>query len=78
MGIALDDPGKARDFASELAINYPILVGSSDAILTGRQYGNRSGMLPYTVLVGADGIIRWAYLGVLEQKELEEQIMALL
>jgi len=78
VGIALDDPGKARDFASELAINYPILVGSSDAILTGRQYGNRSGMLPYTVLVGADGIIRWAYLGVLEQKELEKQIMALL
>ncbi len=78
VGIALDDAEKAREFASELAINYPILVGSIDTILAGRRYGNRSGMLPYTVLVGSDGIVRWAYLGALKQEELEAQIKALL
>ncbi len=78
VGIALDDPHKAGEFASELAVNYPILVGSIDTILAGRRYGNRSGMLPYTVLVDSDGIVRWAYLGALKQKELEAQIKALL
>ena len=78
VGIALDDPRKAREFASELAINYPILVGSINTVLAGRQYGNRAGMLPYSVLVGADGIIRWAYLGALDKDELETQIKALL
>lgn len=78
VGIALDEPRKAREFASELAINYPILVGLIDTVLTGRQYGNRAGMLPYSVLVGADGIIRWAYLGALDQDELVRQIEALL
>jgi peroxiredoxin len=78
VGIALDDPGKAREFASELAISYPILVGFTDTVLAGRRYGNRSGMLPYSVLVGADGIIRWTFLGALDQQELEAQIKALL
>ena len=78
VGIALDDPGRAREFASELAVNYPILVGSVDTVLAGRQYGNRAGMLPYSVLVGADGIVRWAYLGALDKDELETQIKALL
>ncbi|MEE8339909.1 MAG: TlpA disulfide reductase family protein [Xanthomonadales bacterium] len=78
VGIALDDPDKAREFASELAINYPILVGSTDTVLAGRRYGNRSGMLPYSVLVGADGIIRWTWLGALDLEELEAQIKALL
>ena len=78
VGIALDDPARAREFASELVINYPILVGSTDTVLTGLRYGNRSGMLPYSVLVGADGLIKWAYLGALKERELEEQIKALL
>ena len=78
VGIALDDPHKAREFASELAVNYPILVGSTDTVLAGRRYGNRSGMLPYSVLVDAHGIVRWAYLGALDKEELEVQIKALL
>ena len=78
VGIALDDPDKAREFASELAVNYPILVGFTDTVLAGRRYGNRSGMLPYSVLVGVDGIIRWTFLGALNQQELEAQIKVLL
>jgi peroxiredoxin len=78
VGIALDDARKAREFASGLGINYPILVGSTDTVLAGRRYGNRSGMLPYSVLVDADGIVRWAYLGALDKEELEAQIKALL
>jgi peroxiredoxin len=78
VGIALDDARKAREFATGLAINYPILVGSIDTVLVGRRYGNRSGMLPYSVLVDADGIVRWAYLGALDKEELEAQIKALL
>ena len=78
VGIALDDARKVREFASGLAINYPILVGSTETILAGRRYGNRSGMLPYSVLVDAEGIVRWAYLGALDKEELEAQIRSLL
>ncbi len=78
VGIALDDPHKARKFAADLGINYPILVGTTDTVLTGRRYGNRSGMLPYSVLVDTNGMVRWVYLGALKQQELEAQIESLL
>jgi thiol-disulfide isomerase/thioredoxin len=78
VGIALDDPQKAGEFAAHLNIDYPVLVGTTDAILVGRQFGNRAGMLPYSVLLDSEGIIRWAYLGALDRQELEAQIQALL
>lgn len=77
LGVALDDPEKAADFAAGLGLEYPVLVGTTDAILVGRQYGNRAGMLPYSVLVDPQGTIRWSHLGALVPEELEAQIIAL-
>ena len=77
VGIALDDADRARDFAARMAISYPILVGQADVVMTGRSYGNSTGMLPFSVLIDADGIIQWTRLGALNREELEEQIQAL-
>ena len=74
VGIALDDAERAAQFASGLGIDYPILVGQTDVVLTGRRYGNSSGMLPFSVLVDRTGIVRWTRLGVLDKLELERQI----
>jgi thiol-disulfide isomerase/thioredoxin len=63
VGIALDRPDRAAE---------------TDVVLAGRRYGNRSGMLPYSVLVGADGIIRWTHLGALARNDLESRVRALL
>jgi len=77
VGIALDDPQKAGDFAEQLNIAYPVLLGTTDAILVGRQFGNRAGMLPYSVLLDRAGLIQWTHLGALDREELEAQIQAL-
>lgn len=74
VGIALDDAERARAFAAELGIDYPVLVGKTDVVLTGRRYGNATGLLPFSVLIDSDGIIRWVHLGVLSREELERQI----
>jgi hypothetical protein len=78
VGIALDQPSRATAFAGELGVSYPVLVGEADTVLAGRHYGNRAGMLPYTVLVGPDGIVRWTRLGVVSREELEPRVRALL
>jgi peroxiredoxin len=78
VGIALDDVQQARDFADELGVDYPILVGSTDVMAVIRLYGNLSGVLPYSVLVDRDGIIRWTHLGELKKEELHQQINVLL
>lgn len=78
LGIAMDDVQQARDFALELGISYPVLVGMADVMATGRVYGNRAGLLPYSVLIDRDGIVRWSHLGELSRDALEEQIRLLL
>lgn len=77
VGIALDDVAQARQFAAELGIAYPILVGSTDVMAVIRDYGNVSGVLPYSVLLDSDGIIRWTYLGELKEAELRAEIARL-
>jgi peroxiredoxin len=78
VGIALDDVEQARQYAASLAIEYPILVGSGDVMVTLRKYGNLAGTLPYSVLIDRQGIVRWAFLGPLERQSLQEQINPLL
>ena len=74
VGIALDDPERAGSFAEELQVQYPILVGRADVVLTGRRYGNSSGMLPFSVLVDRDGLIRWTHLGALQREVVEQEL----
>lgn len=78
VGIALDDVAEAREFAEGLGIDYPILVGSTDVMVVSQLYGNRSGTLPYSVLLDRAGTIRWAYLGELKEKVLRQEIARLL
>ena len=78
VGIALDEPERAAAFARELGVSYPILIGQADVVVTGRRYGNATGMLPYSVLIDTAGVVRWTYLGALEAAELETRVQRLI
>ena len=54
-GIALDEPAAVRDFLATHGIGYPSLVDTPGAADAGVRLGNPAGVLPYTVLVSADG-----------------------
>lgn len=57
IGLALDTPEGVRDFMQRVPVSYSIVLdtpGPSDASVW---LGNTRGVLPYTVLVGADGRI---------------------
>lgn len=78
VGIAMDEVEQAREFAAGLGIDYPILIGTTDVMSIVREYGNVSGVLPYSVLIDREGIIRWAYLGELKEDEVTREITQLL
>jgi peroxiredoxin len=63
LGIAVDDPGAAREFAMTYDISYPVLVGMGEAMNMSAAYGNTDGVLPYSVLVDREGVVRWQYVG---------------
>lgn len=78
IGVAIDDPGKVQDFIDSMMVNYPMLVGSQDAIDVAKAYGNRFGALPYTVIVDRNGIIRLTQRGELFKETILKYINVLL
>jgi len=78
VGVAIDDPGKAAEFVERLEIDYPNLIGTSDVRETQKRFGNPDGMLPYTVLIDAKGVVRWRHLGELEEAMLRDTLQPFL
>ena len=55
VGIALDDADAVRAFVATTGVTYPILIDTPGPADAGVRLGNPKGVLPYSVLVSADG-----------------------
>ena len=55
VGIALDDEAAVQAFLRRVPVTYPILLDRAGPADSSVQLGNRRGVLPYSVLVSADG-----------------------
>jgi len=78
IGIAIDDKQMVQDFIDTMGVSYPILVGAADAIDISRRYGNRFGVLPYSVIIDRNGKIAYIQKGELLQDVAEKAILPLL
>ena len=68
VGIALDDLASARAMLDRLDITYANLVDAPGPADTSVRMGNPAGVLPYSVLVSADGRILKTKIGPFEDK----------
>ena len=71
IGIAMDEPAHVRAFLAAHPVNYPILIGQMSPPST-LQLGNTHQVLPYSVLIGADGRILATHAGPLSAAQLEQ------
>lgn len=78
IGIAIDEKDKVSEFSDTYGVNYPMLLGTLDAIELGKRYGNSFGALPYTIIVGKDGKIAYIQRGELLKTTAEAEIKKLL
>lgn len=78
LGIALDDADQVRKYASDMAIDYPILLASMSDFALMRAYGNDRDALPFTVIVDADGRLHTRKLGEYHEADLRADIEAAL
>ena len=77
IGIGIDSPSNIATFASKVKVSYPLYVAGMSGTELSRGFGNSSGSLPYTVLIGADGRVRKTYLGQLKFDQLKADMAAL-
>ena len=72
IGVAMDDtePAKIAKYASELGVNYPVLLGTNQV---SDDYGDVQ-YLPTTFYIGRDGTIVDKMTGLLDRKDVEEAV----
>ena len=76
VGIAVDDAAKVKQFAGEIGLNYPALVGGYGAMELSRTLGNTLMALPFTVVIGRDGKIMMTHLGPIRPDQLDRILEA--
>ena len=69
IGIAVDYPDKVRQFAAQLKIDYPVLVGEQDALDVAADFGMASPAFPFTVFTDRRGEVVALYLGELHRPQ---------
>ncbi|AMP03293.1 TlpA disulfide reductase family protein [Collimonas pratensis] len=77
IGIGVDSADNIAKFAEKYKISYPLYVAGSSATALLRQFGNQSGGLPFTVLIGRDGQVKKMYLGSIKFDELRKDLTLL-
>ncbi len=78
VGIAVDQTDKVQQFAKEIDLNYPALIGGLGAMQLSQAMGNELMALPFTLVVSREGKIVHRQLGPLKQVQLEQIIGKLL
>ncbi|MGC1550238.1 MAG: TlpA disulfide reductase family protein [Rhodanobacter sp.] len=71
IGIAMDDPAKARAFLAAHPVNYPILLGQLASPSTTLLFGDTAEVLPFSVLLDGDGRILAIQQGTLNATQLQ-------
>ena len=71
VGVAIDDAAKVRQFAEELGLNYPSLIGGYGAMELSKSLGNSVMALPFTVVVDRAGRIVLTQLGPVKPETLD-------
>lgn len=74
VGIALDDLEAVRDFLDRVPVGYRILLDRPGPADTSVQLGNPAGVLPYTVLVDAAGVLQRQKIGPFQDGEVERWV----
>ena len=78
VGIAADDADKVQQFAKEIQLNYPALIGGYAAIDLSKDLGNSLVALPFTLVVDRHGRVAYTHLGPVKPDKLRDVITKLL
>lgn len=78
VGIAVDQVDKVQQFAKEIGLNYPALIGGYGAIELSKTLGNDLSALPFTIVVDRRGHIAHTQLGPLKGPDLDRLVGSLL
>jgi thiol-disulfide isomerase/thioredoxin len=72
LGIALDDEANVREFLRKIPVAYTIALDAPGPADAGVRLGNPKGVLPYSILVSADGVLLKQRIGPFAAGEIDD------
>lgn len=78
LGIAEDELPLVKEYLQSSPVTYPIFVAENEGMNLGTNLGNDKGVLPYTVIIGADGRVIDTFYGRISKPLLEKSLQNLL
>lgn len=72
VGIAADSRSNVEKFKKKFGITFPLLVDEAKAIEFSRRLGNRTGLLPFSVLLGPNGDVLATFLGAVDNDKVSQ------
>jgi peroxiredoxin len=78
LGLAIDDVATIAEFLKETKVSYPLFAAEMQGMEIASNLGNNKGVLPYTVIIKADGSVAKTYFGRITKPLLEETLFKLL
>jgi thiol-disulfide isomerase/thioredoxin len=78
LGVAVDDLAAISAFSKDTKVSYPLFAADMQGMEIATGLGNDKSVLPYTVIIKADGSVAKTYLGRVTKPLLEETLLNLL
>lgn len=70
LGIAVDQPASVQSFLVRQPLSFPVVLAGSGGAALSKSFGNLTGGLPFSVLLGSDGSVRGRKIGKLSMQDL--------
>jgi thiol-disulfide isomerase/thioredoxin len=78
LGVAIEDVAGINDFLKETKVSYPLFAADVQGMDIATSMGNNKGVLPYTVIIKADGTVAKTYFGRITKPLLEKTLKTIL
>lgn len=78
LGMAIEDVAAINEFLKETKVSYPLFSAETQGMDIAASLGNNKGVLPYTVIIKADGTVAKTYFGRITKPLLEETLKTIL
>ncbi|HSI45001.1 MAG TPA: TlpA disulfide reductase family protein [Methylophilus sp.] len=74
VGIAVDEAAAVHEFVESTPVSYPLLIAENEGMPLAETLGNNKGVLPYTVIVSAEGEITHIFFGRVNRNMLQKAL----
>ena len=78
LGIAEDDLAPVREFLQASPVSYPVFIAENEHMELGSSLGNHQAVLPYTVIIDANGNVLQSFFGKINKPLLEKSLQNIL